>query len=73
MQQNTPHGAVQPALMLWRCWRIHQLSQALEDCRSWEEDAKRHRFGRVHLNFDANHRQWRVLVSTDLMTAEIPF
>ncbi len=71
--QNNSRGAARSALIVWRCWRVHQLSQALKDCQNWEEDAQRHGIGYATLSYDAQHRQWRVLVSPDLMAKEVPF
>ncbi len=71
--QNKPQGAASKPLYLWRSWNLNQLPQALKDCRSWEQDAQRHGFGEVQLVFRKHAQTWVVLVSQELVEAELPF
>ncbi len=59
-------------LIVWREWDT--LASALREVREWEEDQIRHGVGQVALAFNpAYFCPWLVLVSNDLIRAELPF
>lgn len=59
--------------LIWRSWKINQLSKALNDLRSWEEDCDRHGIGKTAFSFDSSRCEWIVLVTEDLIKRVMPF